>query len=192
MISTLTDLKIGATVLMDGEPYVIVENSFMKTAQRRPVMRTKLKNLINGKTLEKTFRQGERVDEPDLAKKKANFLYVQDGNYHFMDNENFEQFFLSPEQVTGKGQFLKEGMDVDVLYFNNAPVSISLPQKVVLKVTEAPEGVKGDTAGNVTKEITLENGLKIRAPMFIAQGESIMINTDTGEYVGRATEDGKK
>lgn len=189
MISSLTDLRVGTAIIVDTEPYLIVENSFMKTAQRKPVMRTKLKNLINGKTLEKTFKQGEKVDEADLAKKKANYTHKEGGNFNFMDNESFEQFFLNAEQVVGKGEYLKEGIDVDILYFNGAPVSISLPQKIQYKVAEAPDAVKGNSAGgNVTKEIVLENGLKIRAPMFIKEGEEILVNTDDGEYVGRASE----
>ena len=193
MISSLNDLRVGIAIIVDDEPYLIVENSFMRTAQRKPVMRTKLKNLINAKVLEKTFKPGDKVDEADLAKKKANFTHIENGQYNFMDNESFEQFFFNADQVVGKGEYLKEGMDVDVLYFNGLPVSISLPQKVQLRVTEAPDGVKGDTAGgNVTKEAILENGLKMRVPMFIKQGEAIMVNTETGEYVSRANEDDKK
>lgn len=189
VISSLTGLRVGIAINVDGEPYLIVENSFMRTAQRRPVMRTKLKNLINGKVIEKTFKPGDKVEEADLEKHKANFLYVQDNNYYFMDNQSFEQFFFTPDQLTGQSQFLKEGADVDVLHYNNVPVSVTLPQKVILKVTEAPDAAKGDTAGgNVTKEVVMENGLKVRAPMFINQGEMIIISTETGEYVGRATE----
>ncbi len=190
MISSLTDLSVGIAIIVDEEPYLIVENSFMRTAQRRPVMRTKLKNLINGKVLEKTFKPGDKVDEADLAKKKCNYLYKQESNHYFMDNESYEQFFFNENDIMGKGQFLKEGMDIDVLYFNGKPVSISLPQKIALKVTEAADVVKGDTAGgNVTKEVVLENGLKVRAPMFIKEGETVMVNTENGEYVSRANEE---
>lgn len=193
MISSLNDLKVGLSIIVDNEPYLIVEHDFMRTAQRKPVMRTKLKNLITGKVLEKTFKPGDKVDEADLAKKKANHLYKQGTDYFFMNNEDYEQFFLSEAQLGEKGKFLKEGMDVDVLYFNNQPVNISFPQKIALKVAEAPEGVKGDSAGgNITKEITLENGLKVRAPMFIKEGELVMINTETGEYVNRASEEDQK
>ena len=154
--------------------------------QRKPVMQTKMKNLINGKVLEYNFKQGEKVEEANLERSKANYLYKDADQAYLMDNTSFEQFNINIDLLGQKASFLKDGEDVDVLYFNQKPVNIDLPAKVVLKVTEAPPGVKGDSAQGATKQITLETGLIINAPLFIKEGDEVRINTETGDYVERA------
>ncbi|MFA4936839.1 MAG: elongation factor P [Patescibacteria group bacterium] len=185
ILPSLNSIKIGLNILVNNEPYQVLEASFMRTAQRKPVMRTKLRNLLNGKVLEQSFKPGDKVEQADMSKIKANFLYA-DNQCHFMNQETFEQFDFPIEKINEGVKFLKEGLEVSILNFNSEPVGVELPKKVILKVTESPPGVKGDTAGNVTKQITLETGLQVNAPLFIKEGEEVIINTDTGQYVERA------
>lgn len=154
-------------------------------------MQTKLRHLITGRTLEVSFHPGESVQEADLERVKANFLYRDHQGSHFMDNVNFEQFAFSDETLGVKKDYLREGIEVEILKFNNNPINVEIPPKVRLKVTSAPPGVKGDSAGGVTKEIILENGLTVKAPLFIKEGEDVIVNTDTGEYVERAGDNKK-
>jgi len=186
MLSTLNDIKKGLSIIYNNEPYLVMEAKFVRMQQRKPVMQTKLKNLITGKVLEYSFKPGERVEEADLSKGKANYMYKDDSAAYFMDNKSFEQFSIPLEQIGSKIKFLKEGTDCDVLYFDAKPITVEIPVKMALKVTSSPPGVKGDSSSNVTKQITLETGAVINAPLFVKEGEIIMVNTETEEYVGRA------
>jgi elongation factor P len=183
---SLSEIKTGKVILVNCEPYLIIRTDHHKMGRGGAVLKTKLRNLISGNMLDKTFQGNDKCEEANTEKKKANFMYKDDNQAYFMDNENYEQFDLPLEQVGDKQKFLKDGTDVDTLYFDNRPVAVDLPIKVKLKVTSAPPGVKGNSAGNVNKQIELETGAVINAPMFINTGDEIIINTDTGEYVERA------
>jgi len=183
---TISDLKIGTNIEIEKEPYTVIKSEHTHMGRGGATVRVKIKNLFSDKILEKTYKQADRLDEPDLSRTKAQFLYPQGDSYFFMDTESYEQFPLSADSLGQKASLLKEGQDVDVLLFQNKPVSIQLPSKIELKVASAPPGVRGDTAqGSVTKTITLETGLELQAPLFIKQGDTIRINTDTLEYVER-------
>ncbi len=186
VLPSLNSIKVGINILVDNEPYQVLEASFMRTAQRKPVMRTKLRHLLTGRVLEQSFKPGDKVEEADMSKTKASFLYTDVQQCHFMNQETFEQFDFPLAKLGDRIKFLKEGLEVNILNFNEEPVGVDLPKKVTLKVTVAPPGIKGDTAGNVTKQITLETGLQVNAPLFIKEGEEVIINTDTGQYVERA------
>jgi elongation factor P len=182
----INDLKkIGLVIQLDGQPYEVIESQHARTAQRRAFVRTKLKNLITGLVKEKTFNAGDKIEEANLEKIKANFLYADQEDVFFMENKNFEQFSLSRKQISPKDKFLKDGQEVTILIFNGKPISIELPAKVELKVIEAPPGIKGDSATNIMKKVKLETGLEIDAPLFIKAGDIIRVNTETGEYVER-------
>ena len=183
---SLSDLKLGKVISIENEPYQIVLAQHIKVARGGAVVKTKLKNLISGNTLEKTFSGSDTIAEADLNHRKANFLYEQDGDYFFMDNSDFEQFQFSGTALGDMTKYLNEGQEVNVLIFNNRPVSVDIPAKVILEVVSAPDGIKGNSAGGVTKTVTLANGLEVRTPMFIKTGDKIVINTDTGDYVERA------
>jgi elongation factor P len=187
-VLTMNDLRIGVAVTIDKAPYVVLWSDFMRTAQRKPVMRTKLKNLISGRILEQTFKPGDKIQEADLSRTKGSYLYVQGQDHYFMDQETYDQFFLTTEQLGDQVKYLKEGLEVDVLRFEDKPVTIQLPKKIEYTVTEAPDAVRGDTATNTAKTITLDNGLQVKAPLFIKNGEKILVNTETGEYAARAGE----
>lgn len=185
VISSLNDIRVGTYVLFQNQPYRVVEANFMRTAQRKPVMQTKLKNLIDNKTVEYSFKYGEKVETPDLNRSKAGYLYSDDNGAYFMDNSNYEQFDIPKDVIGDKINYLKEGTEIDVLYFEGKPVSIDLPIKVELKVTSAPPGIKGDSSSNVTKSVTVETGAQLNVPLFIKEDDVIRINTETGEYVER-------
>lgn len=183
---SLSEIKVGKIIQVNNEPYIVIRTDHHKMGRGGAVLKVKLRNLINGNILDKTFQGNDKAEEASTEKKKANFMYKDENEAYFMDNETYDQFSLPVEQLGEKQKFLKDGTDVDVLYFNNKPVAVDLPVKVELKVVSAPPGVKGNSAGNVNKVITLETGAEINAPMFINEGDVIRINTDTGEYVERA------
>jgi len=183
---SMNDLKVGTSITHEGAPFVVVRAEHSKQARAAAVLRTKIKNLITSQMLEVTFQGGDSVQPADLDRKQANFQYTDGDEYTFMDNTSYEQFYLSKDAVGTVSDFIKEGEDVDVMYFQDKPVTVVVPPKVVLEVTEAPPGVKGDSAANVTKKVKLETGYEVNVPLFIEQGEKIRINTDTGEYVERA------
>lgn len=182
----LNEIKIGKLIQISGEPYVITRADHHKMGRGGAVLKTKMKNLITGNVLEKTFQGNDKAEEAAVEKRKANYLYKDENEANFMDNESYEQFGLPLDQIGDKIKFLKESVDVDVLCFNDNPVAIELPIKITLKVISAPPGVKGNSAGNVNKTVVLETGAEISAPMFINEGDMIKINTDSGEYVERA------
>ena len=186
ILPSLNSIRVGMSVLVNDEPYLVLEASFMRTAQRKPVMRTKLRNLLNGKVLEQTFKPGDKVEEADMARARASFLYADEAQCHFMNQETFEQFDFSKELLGEQVGYLKDGVEVQILNFNNNPVSVELPKKVTIKVAETAPGVRGDTAGNATKQAKLETGITINVPLFIKQDELIIVNTETGDYVARA------
>jgi len=183
---SMSDIKIGTVLALNDQPYVVTFTQHIKVARGSATLRTKLKNLITGATLEKSFSGRDRIEEADLARRKSSYLYEQDGRFYFMDAENFEQYEFEAGILAERKGYLKEGQAVDVMLYNGKPVTLDLPKKITLVVDSAPPGVRGDTSGSAVKTITLETGLEIRAPLFIKSGESIRINTDTGEYVERA------
>jgi elongation factor P len=183
---SLSEIKIGKVIIANNEPYIVVKAEHHKMGRGGAVLKTKLKNLISGNALERTFQGNDKAEEADINRKKANYLYKDERDTYLMDNESFEQFNVPLDQIGDQIRFLKDGIDVDVLYFNGQPVAIDLPIKMTFKVTSAPPGVKGNSAGNVQKQIELETGAVINAPMFINEGDLIKVNTETGEYVERA------
>ena len=182
---TMNDVRLGKVLDINGAPYQVIWADFMRTAQRKPVKRTKLRNLITGQILEKSFKPGDKIDEANLGRGVANFMYREGNTFHFMDNASYEQFGFELEQIGEISNFVREGDDLDVLNFNDKPVAVSLPPKVDLKVVEAPPGVKGDSASNATKRVKMETGYELNVPLFIKEGEMIRVNTETGEYVER-------
>lgn len=182
---SLSEIKIGALLKIAGEPYAVIKADHHKMGRGGAVLKTKLKNLINGNILERTFQGNDKAEEAETETGGANYMYKTEAEACFMNNESFEQFSLPLEQIGGKLKFLKEGTDVDVLYFQGQPAALKLPIKIALKVVSAPPGVRGNSAGNVTKIVELETGAELNVPMFINEGDTILVNTDTEEYVSR-------
>ncbi|MBI2410377.1 MAG: elongation factor P [Candidatus Kerfeldbacteria bacterium] len=182
----MSDLKVGTTITHEGAPYQIIRAEHSKQARSAAVLRTKMRHVITGQVLEKTFQSGDTLQPADLERAKANYLYKDDEGLTFMNNQTFDQFLLPHSAVGEVANYVKEGEDVDVLYFEGKPVSVAVPAKVTLTVVESPPGVKGDSASNVTKKVKLETGHEVSVPLFVNQGDKIRINTSTGEYVERA------
>lgn len=184
------ELKRKMMIKVDGEPYTVVEVFFASPSARgaTTMVRTRLRHLLTGAVLEKSFRSGEKFEEPDVAYSPASFMYSDSEGFHFMDDETFEQFMLPVEQVGDDRGYLTDGLVVQVLKYNGEAVALELPQFVELTVAETEPGVKGDTAGGGrdTKPATLETGLQVRVPLFIKEGERVRVNTQTGEVAGRA------
>jgi elongation factor P len=181
-----SDLKKGVQVIIEGEPYEIIEARPLKMAQRRVVLQTKLRNLITGNLLIQNFQQGDAFEEAEISKFEAKFLYSHRGRHFFCQKDNpSKRFDLNLEQIGEGSKFLKSGQIVQGMIFEEKVINVSLPIKVQLKVIEAPPGVKGERAQPGTKLVTLETGTQISAPLFIEQGDTIEVNTETGEYTKR-------
>jgi elongation factor P len=183
---SLNEIKISKVLVVNGEPYIVTKTDHHKMGRGGAVLKVKLKNLISGNMLDRTFQGNDKAEEADTVRKKANFMYKDEAKAYLMDNDSFEQFEIDLETIGAKTKFLKDGIDVDVLYFDGNPVSVDLPVKMKFKVVSAPPGVKGNSAGNVTKKVTIETGAEITAPLFINDGDEIMVNTDKEEYAERA------
>lgn len=182
---TMNDMRQGQTFTENGDPWIVLESDFMKKAQRRPVMRTKARNLRTGQVVNKTYKQGDSIEEADIARTKAQVLYGNENEFTFMNQETYEQYTLSKEQIGDGAKFLFEGMEVEVMIFEGNPVSVKLPIKIEMKIVEAAPGIRGDSASNIMKEATAEGGVRLQVPLFIKEGDVVRIDTRTGEYVER-------
>jgi len=180
-----SDLRKGLKIIIDGAPYIITDFQFSKPGKGQALYRCKLKNMITGNTMDRTYRSGDKFEPANLQESTMQFLYNDTSGYHFMDTKTYDQITLTPEQVGNAKNFLKDNMEVDVLFFNDLPISISLPNFVELEVVKADPGIKGDTATGATKPVTLETGYSIQVPLFIEEGNVLKIDTRTGEYVER-------
>lgn len=185
LLPSLNSIAVGMTLLYNNEPYQVLIANFSRQQQRKPVMQTKMKSLITGKVLEINFKPGDTLERADLEKRKAEFLYRDPSGVYFMDTVTYDQFSLPLEILGDKALLLKDGTIVDVAIFNENPISVSFPPKIDLLVTSAPPSIKGDSASNVTKQVTLETGLTINVPLFVKEGDRIRLNTESLEYVER-------
>jgi len=181
-----SNIKKGLKIEMEGDVYVVVEFLHVKPGKGGAFIRTKLKSLSRGVVVEKTFRSGEKLGKPDLQEKKMQFLYSAEGQFHFMEEETYEQTFLTEEQLGDSKSFLKENTTINVLFHNNNPISTELPTFVTLAISTTEPGEKGDTVSGGTKAATLETGAVIQVPLFLNVGDEVRVDTRTGGYVERA------
>ncbi|PIR43958.1 elongation factor P [Candidatus Wolfebacteria bacterium CG10_big_fil_rev_8_21_14_0_10_31_9] len=181
-----TDLKPGVFIVMDKQPYMVVESEFLRMQQRKPVMKTKLKNLISGTVQEKSFQHSEDIEEAEIEKISAQFLYCNKGEFWFTEKGNPKNRFKLDENILGNVKnYLKLELDVSALEFDGKFFNVEIPVKVEFKVIEAPPAIKGNTAQGGTKVVIIETGAKIATPLFINQGDIIRVNTLTGQYTER-------
>lgn len=185
-MSNISEIKTGKYIDWNNNLYAVIYHEHSKIGRAGAVLRARLRNLATGAVLEKTFQGSDKFKEVDIVKTKAQYLYTEKNNYFFMDLKNYDQFFLSKEILGDAIFYLKEGVEVTTINFNNRPINVEIPVKVKLKVIEAPPGIKGDTVSSGGKTVILETGLKISAPLFIKEGDEIIVNTERGEYVSRA------
>lgn len=183
-----TDFRNGLKIAIDGKPFIVVSFAHTNPGKGSAFVKAKIKNLETGQVLEKTFKSGvDTVDKPDMEDREMEYTYGDIDGYNFMDTKTFESVHLSHDNVGDAKFYLQDGIKVEILYFNERPISIELPNFVNLKVTETDPGLKGDTAGGTGgKKAILETGLQVTVPLFINEGELLKIDTRTGEYVERA------
>ncbi len=184
MIST-SEFRNGSRLELDGVPYYIVEFQHVKPGKGGAFVRTKLKNLKTGSTVERTFRSGEKLDEPNLDECEMQFLYSSGETLTFMDTSTYEQFTYDKNQLGDNTDLLKEDTVVQILLYHNEPIAVGLPNFMDLKVVETDPGVRGDTASGGTKAAVVETGASIKIPLYLEAGEVIKVDTRTREYVER-------
>ncbi len=180
-----SDLRKGLKIIIDGQPYIITDFQFSKPGKGQALYRCKLKNMITGYTMDRTYRSGDKFEPANLDERRMQYLYNDGEGYHFMDTKTYDQITLTEDNIGDAKNFLQDNMEVDVLFFNETPISINLPNFVQLKVVKADPGVKGDTATGATKPATLETGYTIQVPLFVEEGDVLKIDTRTGQYVER-------
>ena len=181
-----TDFRNGLKIEFQGEPFVIIEFQHVKPGKGNAFTRTKIKNLISGRTLEPTFKSGEKVGTPDVDEKEMQYLYKEGAHFTFMDTTTYDQVFIDAKAIGSAAGFLQENTNCQVLFWNGQPINVSLPNFVVLPVTKCDPGVRGDTATGATKPATLSPGAVVMVPLFVNEGDSIRVDTREGTYMERA------
>ena len=185
MMIDINDIKNGMTVIVEGNLYQIVDFLHVKPGKGAAFMKTKLKNLRTGGTIEKTFNTNIKIEKANISKKTMQYLYNTSDMYYFMDMNTYEQVELSEKQIENEKKYLKENLEVELVYFESELIGLNLPEKVEYKVTYTTDAVKGNTSTNALKEATLENGLEVKVPLFICEGDVVVISTKDGKYVSR-------
>jgi elongation factor P len=184
---TASDLRKGLKVELDGEPWIITDFDFMKPGKGQAIYRCKLKNMITGITMERSWRSNDRFGRPNLSERECVYSYYDGDAYVFSDNETFEEIRLSAETLGDQRHFLADNLECTILYFNTTPLEVTLPFFVEQTVARTDPAVRGDTATSVTKPAYLENGYELTVPPFINEGDTVKVDTRTGEYVERVS-----
>jgi elongation factor P len=185
---TVSDLRKGLKITLDGDPYIVIAFEFSKPGKGQALYRTKMRNMINGTILDRTYRSGETFEPARLEERTMQYLYKEDNNFCFMDNETYEQISIGEDLLGDTKYFLIDNLIVDVLMFGEKPIGVNVPNFVNLRVTQTDPWVKGYTRGSDSKPATVETGYVLRVPPFIEEGELITIDTRTGEYSTRVKE----
>lgn len=181
-----SDFRRGLKILLEGQPYSVVDFQHVKPGKGNQFTRTKLRNLITGQNLERTFKSGEKFEVPDVLTRNANFLYKDDTGYHFMDQNSYEQVMVGTHEIGDSKNFLIENLECSVMFFNGKPIGVDVPITVTLVVKTTEPGFKGNTATNTFKPATLETGYTVQVPLHISIGDKLKIDTRTGEYLSKA------
>jgi elongation factor P len=182
---TVADLKKGLKITLDGDPYLVIAFDFAKPGKGQALYRTKMRNMISGTILDRTYRSGETFEPASLEERRMQYLYKEENLYTFMDNQTFEQVQMNEETVGESKNYLIDNIEVDILLFSEKAIGVTLPNFVNLRVVQTDPWVKGDTSGSDSKPATVETGYTLRVPPFIEEGELIVIDTRNGEYSTR-------
>jgi elongation factor P len=181
-----SEFRPGLKIMLDNDPYTIVENEFVKPGKGQAFNRVRVRNLRNGRTIERTFKSGDSVEAADVVDTEMQYLYSDEQFWHFMRPDTFEQMAADKTAVGDNAKWLKEQDSCTVTLWNGVPLSVEPPNTVVLKIVQTDPGVRGDTSGGGGKPATLETGAVVRVPLFVQTGELVKVNTRTGEYLSRA------
>ena len=182
-----SDIKLGKVVVYNGHPCVIIKCDFQKCQMRKPVKKSTMKNLLSGSNVDYSFKSGDSIEEADLRREKASFLYQTGEELSFMLTDTYETIDVSATMLGDKIGYLKEGLEVDVLYFNDVAISIDLPIKISFLITDTMDVATGNTVSNVMKEATVETGMIVKVPPFIKVGDRVIIKVEDDEYAERDT-----
>ena len=180
-----SDIRKGLKMMVDGQPYVVVDFQFVKPGKGQAFTRVKVRNLQTQAVLERTYKSGEKIEAADVEERQLQYIYPEGEDYVFMDAASGEQITVSGEKIGDDAKWLSDGMNVDVVLFKGAPIGVSLPSHVVLQITSSEPGVKGDTASGATKPATLSTGAVVNVPLFVNEGEWIKVDTRDGTYLER-------
>jgi len=179
------DFKKGLKIMVEGSPYAILDFQHVKPGKGNQFTRTKMRNLLTGQLLERTFKSGERFEIPDVLNKEMSYLYKDENGYTFMDKESYEQVVMTESEIGEAKYYLTENLDVVILFYNERPVVCDVPKAINLKVVATDPGFKGDTVSGSTKPATLETGLVVKVPLHINEGDLLRVDSTTGDYVER-------
>jgi len=183
----VSDFRNGLKILYEGEPYIIIFFQHVKPGKGNAFTRTKIKSLLSGRSLEPTFKSGDKVGKPDVEEKAMQYLYKEGDGYVFMDSKTYDQMALTEDSLGDAKNYIKENLDTYVLFYNGKAIGVTLPNAVDLKVVKCDPGVRGDTVSGAMKPATLETGYVINVPLFINEGDVLKIDTRTGEYLTRVS-----
>jgi len=187
MIATTSEFRKGLKILVDNEPFTIVDFQHVKPGKGGAFVRTRIKSLVTGNVLDRTFRSGDKVEIPDLEERAMQYMYKDGENYYFMDVNTYDQLFVEEGNLGDARNYLKEGLTINVSFYKGKAIGVDLPNFVDLRVVKTEPGVKGDTAQNATKPAELESGYVLQVPLFLEEGEVIKIDTRSGEYITRVS-----
>jgi elongation factor P len=185
MIVDTTEFRKGLRIIQDDEPFTIVEFQHVKPGKGGAFVRTRLKSLITGNVLDKTFRSGDKMEVPDVEEKQMQFLYKEGTQHHFMDEATYDQIFIEEENLGDAKNYLKDGMVITVLFYKGRTIGVDIQNFVTLTITQTEPGIKGDTAQNATKPAVLETGYTVQVPLFVEEGDKVKVDTRTGQYIER-------
>ncbi len=180
-----SEFRKGLKIEVDGEPFEIIEFQHVKPGKGSAFVRTRIKNLLTGRTIDRTFKSGDVVGKPDVEEREMQYLYKEGDHYNFMDNKTYDQTFLTEEQMGDARNFIKDNTTTHIMFYNGKAIGVTLPNSMDLKVVKCDPGVRGDTVSGATKPATLETGYVVNVPLFIEEGEILRIDTRTGEYLTR-------
>jgi elongation factor P len=180
-----SDIRKGLKMMVDAKPYTVVDFQFVKPGKGQAFTRVKVKSLVDGAVLERTYKSGEKIEKADVEDRAMQYIYPEDGNFVFMDESTGEQITVPGEKMEDDAKWLSDGMTVDVTLWNGQPIGINIPGSVVLQIVSSEPGIKGDTASGATKPATLSTGAVVQVPLFINEGEWIKVDTEGGKYMER-------
>lgn len=179
------ELRKGSKVIVEGDPFEMLVVDFVKPGKGQALYKCRMRNLLKGTILDRTYKSGETMEGADVRRNDAQYLYKEAAGYVFMDQQSFEQFTISPDIVGEQARFLQDSMVCELLYWNETPIGVTLPSSVVLSVTYTEPAVRGNTSSNITKAATVDGNVEIQVPAFVDTGDKVKVNTQTGEYIER-------
>jgi len=187
MMAITSEFRKGLKILLDNEPFTIVDFQHVKPGKGGAFVRTRLKSLVTGNVLERTFRSGDKVELPEMEEKEMQFMYQEGDNYYFMDVNTYDQLFIEAENLGDAKNYLKEELVINVSFYKGKAIGVDLPNFVDMKIAKTEPGIKGDTAQNATKPAEMESGFVLQVPLFVEEGDTIKIDTRSGEYITRVS-----